>query len=162
KLPAVPMEAAAAVASHRPDPETEAHMREREAMVRSALTALSEEERGATVLFYFGERSEEQNGPYLDLSVVNVKNRVRSERKKLEARMLHMVEKTVAAHQPDDSFATKVMRVLRAAAKGETGVVASMLEEDPKLANAKGPHPYWGGQPRALQVAAEWGRAEVV
>src|SRR5262249_53939185 len=67
-----------------------------------------------------------------------------------------------AAHQPGDDFAVKVMRVLRAAAKGETGVVASMLEEDPKLANAKGPHPYWGGQPRALQVAAEWGRVEVV
>jgi cytohesin len=51
---------------------------------------------------------------------------------------------------------------LRAAADGDVREVRAMLEAQPALANASGPHPFWGGEPHALHVAAEWGRAEVV
>lgn len=52
--------------------------------------------------------------------------------------------------------------LLRAAAKGQVDAVQELLALAPQLVNSTGPHPYWGGRPNPLQVAAEWGRAEVV
>ena len=62
----------------------------------------------------------------------------------------------------DDLFDKKVAAILKLAADGNLAYVTALLADTPALANAKGPHPYWGGQPYPLQVAAEWGRKEVV
>jgi ankyrin repeat protein len=56
----------------------------------------------------------------------------------------------------------RVDALLLAAATGEREVVGRVLAADPALARARGPHPYWGGRPDALQVAAEWGRLDIV
>jgi len=61
-----------------------------------------------------------------------------------------------------DQFAKKVAAMLRRAADGNVAYVSALLQDTPALANTKGPHPYWGGQPYPLQVAAEWGRKEIV
>ena len=51
---------------------------------------------------------------------------------------------------------------LRACAQGKLDGVRKLAAIDPALVNATGPHPFWGGNPQPLQVAAEWGRFEVV
>src|SRR5882672_408139 len=62
----------------------------------------------------------------------------------------------------DDLFDKKVAAILRLASDGNVEYVTSLLQDTPALANTKGSHPYWGGQPYPLQVAAEWGRKEIV
>lgn len=62
----------------------------------------------------------------------------------------------------DELFDKKVAAFLRFASDGNLAYVTALLADTPSLANAKGPHPYWGGQPFPLQVASEWGRKEVV
>jgi ankyrin repeat protein len=62
----------------------------------------------------------------------------------------------------NNTSASKVARILHAAANGDTNEVATMLRADPALVKAKGLHPFWGGEPTVLHVAAEWGRAGVV
>src|SRR5262245_52753128 len=52
--------------------------------------------------------------------------------------------------------------LLCAASDGDIQTVEKILSADPTLANAPGPHPYWGGFPYPLHCAAEWGRTDVV
>jgi ankyrin repeat protein len=55
-----------------------------------------------------------------------------------------------------------VRAFLTAASNGDVESVGRMLAAEPFLASARGPHPFWGGEPQPLQVAAEWGRLAVV
>lgn len=50
---------------------------------------------------------------------------------------------------------------LRHVGAGEIDRVRTMLAEDPSLATAIGPHPFWGGRPQALHVAIESKRHEL-
>jgi ankyrin repeat protein len=50
---------------------------------------------------------------------------------------------------------------LRAVGDGDIDAVRDLLAADPSLANAVGPHPYWGGRPQALHVAIETGRRDM-
>lgn len=50
---------------------------------------------------------------------------------------------------------------LRAVGDGEIDTVRDLLAADPALANAVGPHPYWGGRPQALHVAIETKRRDM-
>lgn len=50
---------------------------------------------------------------------------------------------------------------LRAVGDGDRHRVGDMLAANPALANAVGPHPYWGGRPQALHVAVEAGRRDL-
>lgn len=50
---------------------------------------------------------------------------------------------------------------LRAVGDGDIHLVRDLLAADPGLANAVGPHPYWGGRPQALHVAVETGRRDM-
>jgi hypothetical protein len=51
---------------------------------------------------------------------------------------------------------------LRAVGGGDIHLVRDLLAADPGLANAVGPHPFWGGRPQGLHVAVETGRADMV
>jgi ankyrin repeat protein len=62
----------------------------------------------------------------------------------------------------DGSANEPVARFIAAAAKGDVDRVRDMLVADPGLVRATGPHPYWGGTPAAIHVAAEWGRLDVL
>jgi len=44
---------------------------------------------------------------------------------------------------------------------GEVDRVRRVLDEQPEIVNAVGPHPFWGGRPQALHVAIESDRAEI-
>jgi ankyrin repeat protein len=54
-----------------------------------------------------------------------------------------------------------VAAFLRAVGDGETARVRSALAAEPRLANAVGPHPYWGGRPQPLHVAIETKRRDM-
>ncbi len=63
---------------------------------------------------------------------------------------------------PDDARAREVAGFLHACARGTLAEVQAALARDPSLRDAAGPHPFWGGRPLPLQVAAEWGQVEVL
>ncbi|HYD11371.1 MAG TPA: ankyrin repeat domain-containing protein [Allosphingosinicella sp.] len=50
---------------------------------------------------------------------------------------------------------------LRAVGDGDIERVRDLLAADPGLANAVGPHPYWGGRPQALHIAIETKRRDM-
>ena len=55
----------------------------------------------------------------------------------------------------------EVARFLRAVGDGRLDDVRAALAADQRLVNAVGPHPYWGGRPRALHVAIETKRRDM-
>ena len=66
----------------------------------------------------------------------------------------------VEAPAAPDSDAV-VTAFLRAVGDGETEKVRAALAAAPRLAEAVGPHPYWGGRPQALHVAIETKRPDM-
>lgn len=54
-----------------------------------------------------------------------------------------------------------VAAFLRAVGDGEAETVRAALAASPALANAVGPHPYWGGRPQPLHVAIETKRRDM-
>ena len=59
---------------------------------------------------------------------------------------------------PIEALRTAFLRVV---AKGDLARVREALALEPQLANAVGPHPYWGGRPQALHVAIEMHRTDI-
>src|SRR5262245_51658983 len=51
--------------------------------------------------------------------------------------------------------AAQIGLLLRATANGDVETVRSLIQADSWLVAAKERHPFWGGEPQALQVAAE-------
>jgi ankyrin repeat protein len=64
---------------------------------------------------------------------------------------------TTAAPLRDEDVAA----FLRHVGTGRIDEARTMLGEKPDLANAVGPHPFWGGRPQALHVAIEGGRRDL-
>jgi ankyrin repeat protein len=64
--------------------------------------------------------------------------------------------------KPAAPAADDVAAFLRAVGDGETETVRAALAASPALANAVGPHPYWGGRPQPLHVAIETRRRDMV
>jgi ankyrin repeat protein len=59
------------------------------------------------------------------------------------------------------SSEAEVARFLRCVGDGRIDAVRAMLAADPGLADAAGPHPYWGGRPQALHVSIETKRRDM-
>ncbi len=55
-----------------------------------------------------------------------------------------------------------IARFLRLVGAGHTAEVQQLLDGDPDLVNAIGPHPFWGGRPQALHVAIETTRRPMI
>src|SRR5206468_9503299 len=67
---------------------------------------------------------------------------------------------TLREHPPEADL--KALDELFAASRAGDAVTAwRVLEKSPELAKVTGPHPIWGGEPTALHVAVENGRADV-
>ena len=64
------------------------------------------------------------------------------------------VDKLLAAGETPADDVT-VGRLLRAARTGDIVTARSLLDADPPMVNATGPHPFWGGRPQALHMAIE-------
>src|SRR5579863_1372645 len=55
-----------------------------------------------------------------------------------------------------------VAEFLRRVGEGETQLARQLLREEPRLVNAVGPHPFWGGRPQPLHVAIELNRGSIL
>ncbi|MEO8635251.1 MAG: ankyrin repeat domain-containing protein [Gemmatimonadales bacterium] len=55
-----------------------------------------------------------------------------------------------------------IRQLMQAVGAGRLTEVRLLLARDPRLVNARGPHPFWGGEPQPLHVAVETGRLEMV
>ena len=62
-----------------------------------------------------------------------------------------------------DDFADQVVKAFfHGVGTGQLDAVRAALDRVPALANAVGPHPFWGGRPQSLHVAVETRRREMV
>jgi RNA polymerase sigma factor (sigma-70 family) len=132
--------------------------------VRRIVAALPDEERAVIALFHLGGESLARTAEFLGLTLSTVKNRLTSARERLARGLESRLEEDLRMSRPsrDGSFAERLMSVLRAAAAGDREAVVALLDDDPELLSAAGPHPHWGGKPQPLHVAAERGRITVV
>lgn len=137
---------------------------ERDRAVQAMIRVLPTHLRTVVVLYYFGDRSISQISAFLDIAGGTVKSRLSAARSILRQLAHQPFEDAVSANRPStrDDFLERLRLALVAAADGESAVLSALLADDASLATTPGPHPFWGGQPNALQVAAEWGRTESV
>jgi RNA polymerase sigma factor (sigma-70 family) len=137
---------------------------DRLAVVRRALAGLPEDQRTAVLLHYFAGLPIAEVARFVEAPPGTVKSRLHAARRTLRAGDLAVIAEDLGLHRPsrDEEFERRVRRLLQAAAQGARDQVRALLAADRSLTDAPGPHPYWGGQPRALHVAVEWGREAVV
>jgi RNA polymerase sigma factor (sigma-70 family) len=107
---AVPLEAAAEIASDAPGPDEIIEEREMKNGVLEAIRALPENERMATTLFYINGYSQKEIAEFLDVPVTTVKNRLHTSRKRLRERMIPMVDETLKSFPLPGDFADAVVR----------------------------------------------------
>ena len=104
----------------------------------------------ATTLYYIADYSHREIAELLGLPAVTVRKRVQLARRKLKERMFVMAEQNRPSQ--DDTFAERVMDLIKAAGAGDTDKVATLLTEDPALARAREPYEGHHGS-SALHVA---------
>ncbi|MBV9848458.1 MAG: sigma-70 family RNA polymerase sigma factor [Armatimonadetes bacterium] len=111
----VPLEAAAHLAAADGDPQRHAERREAAAQVARCLHALPEAERTAALLFYIGDYSQKEIAEFLGVPVTTVKKRLFTARRRLQERMLTMVQDDLHAQRPsrDDAFAARIAAFTR-------------------------------------------------
>jgi hypothetical protein len=70
--------------------------------------------------------------------------------------------RALKAHvEPPDALPDRVVQAFfRGVGTGQIDAVRDALDKMPALANAVGPHPFWGGRPQALHVSIESDRRE--
>lgn len=105
-----PLQAAAAVASHEPDPSQLAEKREMKDAVLAAIQSLSEDQRTVTTLFYINGYSEGEIAEFLEEPLSTVDHRLRASRRRLKERMISMVEDELKGARPGPEFREGVLR----------------------------------------------------
>lgn len=77
-----------------------------------SINALPEKERTVTSLAYINGYSLAEVGDFLEVPVSTVKNRLHAARKRLQERMVGIVEETFKQHAPDEQLRRRVRRIL--------------------------------------------------
>lgn len=132
-------------------------------IIRSALATLSAELREVVILFYYEARGVERIAEFLEIPGGTVKSRLHTARTRIREAITTMIERELARHRPsrNQDFVLRVA-LFAASQNGDLPAVEKILMAAPQLATAEGPHPSWGGEPTALHIAIENGRADVV
>jgi RNA polymerase sigma factor (sigma-70 family) len=114
---------------------------ERRAEVFDAVRQLPEHERSAMTLFYIGGYSMEEVATFLEVPVSTVKGRLHSARERLRTMLLDSVADDLRSRRPsrNESFATTVVDLLKAARAGDIERVKTLLTADPRLLVARDP-----------------------
>jgi RNA polymerase sigma factor (sigma-70 family) len=114
---------------------------ERMADVFDAVRQLPEHERSVMTLFYIGGYSMEEVATFLEVPVSTIKGRLHSARERLRAMLLDTVAENLRARRPsrNESFATAIVDLLKAARAGDIERVKARLMEDPRLLVARDP-----------------------
>jgi RNA polymerase sigma factor (sigma-70 family) len=113
----------------------------RKADVVEAMRHLPEHERSTMTLFYIGGYSMEEVATFLEVPVSTIKGRLHSARERLRAMLLDSVADDLRARRPsrNETFATAVVDLLKAARAGDADRVKTLLEADPRLLVARDP-----------------------
>jgi len=147
------------------NPAEEYQRREREEQVQQAIAALPVRLREVTVLFYMSDYSQKEIAAFLGVPVSTIKKRLYDARRRLEERMLEMVEETFTGHRPskDGAFAQEVAAAIFAALHGDAEKMGQLLDGNTELARVRGPvELFWNGDFEPLHLAAAGGHDEVV
>jgi RNA polymerase sigma factor (sigma-70 family) len=117
------------------------HEDERTAEVFEAVRQLPEHERSAMSLFYISGYSMDEVATFLEVPVSTIKGRLHSARERLRTMLLDTVADDLRARRPsrNESFATTVVDVLKAARAGDIEHVKTLLAADPRLLVARDP-----------------------
>jgi RNA polymerase sigma factor (sigma-70 family) len=123
------------------EPIAESDNEERTAEVFEAVRQLPEHERSAMTLFYIGGYSMEEIATFLEVPVSTVKGRLHSARERLRTMLLDTVADDLRARRPsrNESFATTIADLLKAARAGDIERVKTLLESDQRLLVARDP-----------------------
>lgn len=111
RIPTVPMETAAEIASDDPRPDGIAEEREIRDKVIEVIRSLPENERVVTTLFYIDGYSQKEIAEFLEVPVTTVKSRLHTSRNRLKQRMLNMVDKTLKSSPLPERFADVVAQM---------------------------------------------------
>jgi RNA polymerase sigma factor (sigma-70 family) len=124
-----------------PEPAQSKDEEERKAEVFDAVRQLPEHERAAMTLFYIGGYSMEEVATFLEAPVSTVKGRLHSARERLRTMLLDTVADDLRARRPsrNETFATAIVDLLKAARAGDVERVKGLLKEDPRLLVARDP-----------------------
>ena len=95
-----------------------------------AVRQLPEHERSAMTLFYIGGYSMEEVATFLEVPVSTVKGRLHSARERLRTMLIDTVADDLRSRRPsrNESFATTVVDLLKAARAGDIERVKTLLE----------------------------------
>lgn len=147
------------------NPAEEYQQRERQEQVQQAIAALPERLREVTVLFYMSDYSQKGIATFLSVPVSTIKKRLYDARRRLEERMLEMVEETLTEHRPskDGAFAEEVAAAIFVALHGDVEKMGQLLENNVALVRVRGSvELFWNGDFEPLHLAAAGGHDEVV
>lgn len=155
---------AAATVADRDQPLHLVEGAEMRTQIFNAIQALPVEERSVLTLFYLSNYSHKEIAAFLEMSLTTVNNRLRSARKRLQERMMEMVEENLQEQRPsrNDDFAERVLSFINAADSGYVDEVKGMLAETPELVDAKGHARYSTRAVRSLHYALNYGHVAVV
>ena len=161
----MPLETMLEIPSGGRDPADEIEEQETKSLVLAAVTALPENQRQVTTLFYISGFSQRQIADFLEVPVTTVDNRLRTSRKRLKAtlhseRMITMLKNTLHENAPsrDESFVNAV-GICNAAQAGDLQRVQEILAIKPELATQDIAS---NNEHQPIHLAAEEGHAEIV
>jgi RNA polymerase sigma-70 factor (ECF subfamily) len=104
------LETAPYLSSGQPTPLMVLEDKETREQIQTAIQALPEPQRMATVLYYIDGYSQNEVAEFLEISVDAVKKRLQRARERLQERMVEMVQENLQEQRPsrDDEFAKSV------------------------------------------------------
>lgn len=160
----VPLRAMGELPADAPGPHDVAERSALARGVRMAVAALPPAQREAVLVHYFGGLTVRETATLLGVPDGTVKRRLHDARRRLRAGELRDWEDAMTKGRPseDERFAERVRTLIRAAAEGRLEPATAIIAQEPAAIDAEGPHPFWGGRPRALHTAVERGRTAVV
>jgi RNA polymerase sigma factor (sigma-70 family) len=145
-----------------PGPDRRRERTEEAETVRAAVAGLPRALREPVLLYYFGGLDVRQTAVFLEVPAGTVKRRLHEARSRL--RHLESWEVVISGTRPsrDERLADRVRTLICAAAHGRADEVREIIGVEPGAIEAEGPHPFWGGRPRALHTAVESRQLDVV
>ncbi|MEZ4727445.1 MAG: sigma-70 family RNA polymerase sigma factor [Caldilineaceae bacterium] len=155
-------DALAVIAAEQPEVRIEVDEIHNE--LHRAIQGLPNEERTVLTLFYMSDYSHKQIAAFLELPPATVNNRLRRARKRLQERMMEMVQANLHEQRPsrNDDFAARVLRFINAADAGHVDEVTALLTAHPELVDVKGQARYSTREVRALHYALNYGHTAVI
>lgn len=155
---AVPIDSTENFAWTNPTQDDAMEQREMQDQIMAAVDSLPDHERAATMLYYISGYSQNEVAEFLDVPVSTVKKRLHTARKRLREMLVDMIEDSLRERRPsrDESFANRVIELLKATRVGDVAAVKQLLERDPRLIRARDP---MGNT--AMIMAVNFGQTEV-